>query len=52
LVDKVLVEIKAEFGKQKHAFKQLIFIDTDFKRKSEPIFALAGRLYSGVFSYR
>jgi len=42
LVDKVLDEIKAELEKQKHAFKQFIFIDTDFKRKSEPIFVLAG----------
>jgi len=42
LVDKVLNEIKAELHKQKYAFKQFIFIDTDFKRKSEPIFVLAG----------
>jgi len=42
LVDKVLNEIKAELEKQKNAFKQFIFIDTDFKRKSEPIFVLSG----------
>jgi len=42
LVDKVLDEIKAELEKQKNASKPFIFIDTDFKRKSEPIFVLAG----------
>ena len=42
LVDKVLDEIKAELGKQKHAFKQFVFIDTDFKRKSQPIAVLSG----------
>jgi len=42
LVDKVLDEIKAELEKQKNASKPFIFIDTDFKRKSEPVFVLAG----------
>ena len=41
LVDKVLDEIKAELEKQKHAPKPYVFIDTDFKRKSEPIFLLS-----------
>jgi len=42
LVDKVLDEIKAELEKQKNASKPFIFIYTDFKRKSEPVFVLAG----------
>ncbi len=41
LVDKVLVEIQAELGKKKHASKQFVFIDTDFKRQSQPIVALS-----------
>jgi len=41
LVDKVFVEIKAELEKQKHASKAFVFIDTDFKRKSEPVAVLS-----------
>ena len=41
LVDKVLDEIKVELEKQKNASKPFIFIDTDFKRKSEPIAVLS-----------
>ncbi len=42
LVDKVLAEIKAELEKQKNASESFVFIDTDFKRKSQPIAVLSG----------
>lgn len=41
LVANSITEIKVELEKKKYASKQFIFIDTDFKRQSQPVFILA-----------
>ena len=51
LCNKVIDEIEADLQIKKYKFKSRLFIETNFKRKNEPIFALAaleGRRYIPV----
>lgn len=51
LCNKVISEIEADLQIKKYKFKSRLFIETNFKRKNEPIFALAaleGRRYIPV----
>lgn len=51
LCNKIMAEIEADLNIKKYKFKSRMLIETNFKRKSEPIFALAayeGRRYIPV----
>jgi hypothetical protein len=55
LCDKIMAEIEAKIQIKKFRFKSCLFVETNFKRKSEPIFALAalnGRRYLPVEGFQ
>jgi hypothetical protein len=55
LCNKIIAEIEAKLQIKKFRFKSRLFVETNFKRKSEPIFALAalnGRRYLPVEGFQ
>jgi len=55
LCNKIVTEIEAKIQIKKFRFKSCLFVETNFKRKSEPIFALAalnGRRYLPVEGFQ